>query len=46
MHLAASRVRRGSKVECAACKNEHVLGAADVPRLLAEHQKRLAKLKA
>ena len=45
MHLVVSRLRRGSKVQCAACKSEHTLSAADVPRLLAEHRKRLGKLK-
>jgi len=45
VHIAVSRLRVGSKVECAACKVEHSLSAADVPRLLAEHLKRLGKLK-
>ena len=44
IHIVVSRLRRGSKVQCAACKDEHTLTASDVPRLLAEHRKRLAKL--
>ncbi len=45
MHAAVARLRVGSRVECAACKHEYVLTTADVPRLLAEHRKRLGKLK-
>jgi predicted RNA-binding Zn-ribbon protein involved in translation (DUF1610 family) len=41
VHLAASRLRVGSRVQCAACKQEHALTSSDVPRLLAEHRKRL-----
>ena len=44
MHLVVSRLRRGSIVQCAACKAEHTLSAADVSRFLAEHRKRLVKL--
>jgi len=44
VHIAVSRLRVGSKVECAACKVEHALSATDVPRLLADHLKRLGKL--
>jgi transcription elongation factor Elf1 len=45
VHVGISRLRIGSKVDCAACKTEHALTAEDVPRLLAEHRKRLGKLK-
>ncbi len=45
VHIGASRLRVGSKVECAACKTAYALTASDVPRLLTEHRKRLGKLK-
>jgi hypothetical protein len=45
VHIGISRLRAGSKVECAGCKTEHSLTAEEVPRLLAEHRKRLGKLK-
>lgn len=44
MHIVVSRLRRGTKVQCAACKDVHTLNASDVPRLLSEHRKRLAKM--
>ena len=44
MHITVSRLRPGSKVQCTACKDEHTLTVADIPRLLAEHRKRLEKL--
>jgi len=45
MHITVSRLRPGSKVQCTACEDEHTLAAADIPKLLAEHRKRLEKLK-
>ena len=45
MHVTVTRLRPGSKVPCPACEDEHALSAADVARLLAEHRKRLGKLK-
>ena len=44
IHVMVSRLRPGTKVECAACKDEHTISKSDIPRLLLEHRRRLAKL--